>query len=73
MSADRSLSNKLEDVGTDATGYTPSFNDDGEVFLCSIAISLKRIADALESIPTKMEGMPIAIEQAIWSGLRGKS
>ena len=49
MSDDRSLlSDKLEDVGSGPNGYAPSFNDDREVFLCSIAISLKRIADALE-------------------------
>lgn len=61
--------NKIEDV----SGGAASFNTDADIFLCSIAISMKRIADALENIPTKIEGMPIAIEHAIWSGLRARS
>lgn len=46
------------------------FASDSEIALVSIAISMKRIADLLATLPTTMESLPVAIEGAIWNAIR---
>lgn len=49
----------IEDVGTG------TFQNDGDIFICSIAVSLKRIADAMN----ERDPYTNPIAQAIQSGL----